>query len=168
MAQKPGYDVIIEGEAGLMSITGERGGSPVKVGVAITDLSTGLFTHGAILAALLDRYKTGLGQKIDVSLLECQVAGLANIAHSHLIGGVKAQKWGTQHASIVPYQAFKTSDGHIVIGAGNDRQFVSLCNAIGRPDLAQEERFSNNSNRVKHREELVISYTTEFLFRGTR
>jgi crotonobetainyl-CoA:carnitine CoA-transferase CaiB-like acyl-CoA transferase len=109
MAQKPGYDVIIEAEGGLMSITGERDGPPVKVGVAVTDLSTGLYAHGAILAALFERQKTGLGQKIDVSLLECQVAGLANIASSHLIGGVEAERWGTQHASIVPYQVlYKT------------------------------------------------------------
>lgn len=103
-AQKPGYDVIIEAEAGLMHITGEKSGQPVKVGVAITDLTTGLYAHGAILAALFERLKSGKGQKIDISLLECQVASLANIGHNYLIGGMEAERLGTEHASIVPYQ----------------------------------------------------------------
>lgn len=105
-AKKPGYDVIIEAEAGLMHITGEDKRPPVKVGVAITDLTTGLYAHGAILAALFERTNSGKGQKIDVSLLECQVANLANIGHNYLIGGMEAQRLGTEHASIVPYQVF--------------------------------------------------------------
>jgi succinate--hydroxymethylglutarate CoA-transferase len=103
-AKKPGYDVIIEAEGGLMHITGEDNRPPVKVGVAITDLTTGLYAHGAILAALFERTKSGQGQKIDVSLLECQVANLANIGHNYLLGGMEAQRLGTEHASIVPYQ----------------------------------------------------------------
>ena len=103
-ANKPGYDVIIEAEAGLMHITGENSRPPVKVGVAITDLTTGLYAHGAILGALLARSKSGKGQKIDVSLLECQVANLANIGHNYLIGGLEADRLGTEHQSIVPYQ----------------------------------------------------------------
>ena len=138
-----------------MHITGEKNGPPVKVGVALTDLTTGLYAHGAILAALLVRSKTQMGQKIDVSLLECQVASLVNIAHSYLIGGIEAQRWGTQHASIVPYQSFKTQNGYIVIGAGNDRQYAKLCQCFGRPELAKDPKFLTNADRVSNREELV-------------
>ncbi|KAL2914651.1 hypothetical protein HK105_205790 [Polyrhizophydium stewartii] len=153
---RSGYDVIIEAEAGLMHITGEPDGPPVKVGTAVTDLATGLYAHGAILAALLARGRTGRGQKVDVSLLETQVTLLANVAHSYLIGGVEARRWGTQHSSIVPYQAFPTADGSIVFGAGNDRQYAKLCTAaLERPDLAADPRFATNGARVKHRRELV-------------
>ncbi|KAJ3022060.1 hypothetical protein HKX48_007100 [Thoreauomyces humboldtii] len=154
-AHRPGYDVITEAEAGLMGITGDQDGPPAKAGVAVVDLLTGLYAHGAVLAALLSRATTGVGQKIDVSLLETQVASLANIGHSYLIGGVEAKRWGTQHASIVPYQAFPTQDSHLVVGAGNDGQFRKLCNAIGRPDLPQNPKFANNSARVAARVELI-------------
>ncbi|KAH6562442.1 hypothetical protein BASA62_009155 [Batrachochytrium salamandrivorans] len=150
-----GYDLIIEAEAGLMHITGEKDGPPVKVGVAMTDIATGLYTHGAILAALFARVRTQVGQKIDSSLLECQVASLANISHSYLLAGQEATRWGTQHSAIVPYQAFPTQDGDIIIGVGNDKQFVKLCDAIGRPELATHAKFSTNSLRVVHRDELV-------------
>ncbi|KAJ1564118.1 hypothetical protein HK096_009524, partial [Nowakowskiella sp. JEL0078] len=167
-AQRAGYDVIIEAEAGLMHITGEPDGNPVKVGVAITDMVTGnpgLYTHGAIMAALLARSKSGVGQKIDASLLvrtgimfhhnECQVATLANIGHSHLIGGLEGKRWGTAHASIVPYQVFETSDGFVVFGAGNDKQYQKVMTALGRTDLAEKEKFKTNSLRVEHRNELI-------------
>ncbi|TPX59025.1 hypothetical protein SpCBS45565_g07855 [Spizellomyces sp. 'palustris'] len=154
-AKAPGYDVITEAEAGLMYITGEPDGPPVKVGVAITDMTTGLYTHGAVLAALLARARTGLGQKLDISLLECQVASLANIAHSYLIGGQEAKRWGTQHAAIVPYQAFPTKDSFIVVGAGNDGQFRKLCTKIERLDLVEDEKFKTNSARVENRKELI-------------
>ena len=150
-----GYDVVIEAEAGLMHITGEEGGNPVKVGVAITDLSTGLYAHGAIMAALIGRTRTGNGQKLDLSLLECQVASLANIAHNYLIGGEEAQRWGTKHPSIVPYQAFPTLDGQIVIGAGNDTQFKKLSEALGKPEWHVSPKFKSNANRVETRVELV-------------
>jgi succinate--hydroxymethylglutarate CoA-transferase len=136
-SQKPGYDVVIEAEAGLMHITGTPA-SPVKVGVAITDISTGLYAKGAILAALFDRTRTGKGQKIDVSLLECQVACLANVGSSYLIGGVEAKRWGTEHAAIVPYQSFETGDFPIVVGVGNEGQWGKFCGAIGRDDLAND------------------------------
>lgn len=118
-----GYDVVIEGEAGLMHITGEPDGSPCKVGVAVTDISTGLYTHGAIIAALFGRMKTGKGAWIDCNLFETQVAGLANIASNYLIAGQEAKRHGTSHPSIVPYQVFPCGEGgFIMIGAGNDRQ----------------------------------------------
>ncbi|KAJ3128207.1 hypothetical protein HK098_004953 [Nowakowskiella sp. JEL0407] len=154
-AHRAGYDVIIEAEAGMMHITGEPNGTPVKVGVAITDMVTGLYTHGAIMAALFARTKTGMGQKIDASLLESQVSTLANIGHSYLIGGLEGKRWGTSHASIVPYQAFKTKDGYVVFGAGNDKQYKKVITAFGRADLADHEKFRTNQLRVKHREDLV-------------
>ncbi|KAG0244457.1 hypothetical protein BGW41_007749 [Actinomortierella wolfii] len=154
-ASRPGYDVMIEAEAGLMYITGEQNGPPVKVGVAVTDLTTGLYAHGAIMAALLARAKTGRGQHIDCSLLDSQVATLANIASSYLIAGQEAQRWGTSHPSIVPYQVLPSRDSHIMIGAGNDGQFKILCRVMGLEHLPDDHRFKTNSDRVKHREELI-------------
>ncbi|KAI8619322.1 CoA-transferase family III domain-containing protein [Chytriomyces sp. MP71] len=154
-SQNAGYDVIIEAEAGLMHITGTRE-TPVKVGVAITDITTGLYAHGAIMAALLARtHNGGMGQKIDVSLLECQVSALANVAHAYLIGGMEAERLGTEHASIVPYQSFPTKDGHIVIGAGNDGQFLKLCKVIGADHLATNPDYASNQLRVKNRVVLI-------------
>jgi len=142
---------------GLLSITGAEDGSPAKVGVAITDICAGLFCHGAIIAALFSRDRTGKGQKIDISLLEAQVATLANAASYFLVSGQLPKRMGTAHSSIVPYQAFETSDGHIIVGALNDHQFVRLCEALHRPDLIIDERFKSNPDRVKHREFLVAN-----------
>ncbi|KAF9026102.1 CAIB/BAIF family enzyme [Hymenopellis radicata] len=151
-----GYDVIIEGEAGLMHITGEPDRPPAKVGVAATDIATGLYTHGAIMAALFSRQQTGKGVWIDCNLFESQIAGLANIASNYLIAGQEASRHGTAHPSIVPYQVFSCKDGFIMIGAGNDRQFASFCTKIlNLPDLSTDPRFSSNINRVQNREELV-------------
>ncbi|KAI9350192.1 CoA-transferase family III domain-containing protein [Obelidium mucronatum] len=161
-----GYDVIIEAEAGLMHITGTKE-APVKVGVAITDITTGLYAHGAIMAALIARGKTGVGQKIDVSLLESQVSALANIAHAYLIGGVEPERLGTEHASIVPYQSFPTKDGQIVIGAGNDNQFLKFCEAIGRPDFAKDHMYASNQLRVKNRGSLIPKINDVLLKRST-
>ena len=166
-AHRPGYDVIIEAEGGLMHITGEPDGEPVKVGVAIIDLVTGLYAHGAIMAALLARQKSGKGQKIDLSLLESQLAVLVNIGSNYLIGEQEAKRWGTRHASIVPYQAFKTMDSRIVVGAGNDRQFKSLCTAMDRVELINDTRFIDNASRVKHRKELVELLETQFQTQST-
>ncbi|KAJ1910530.1 hypothetical protein IWQ60_010610 [Tieghemiomyces parasiticus] len=153
-AQRAGYDVMVEAEGGLMYITGERDGTPVKVGVAITDLSTGLYAHGAIMAALISRGRTGRGQHLDISLLDCQLASLANIASSYLTAGIEAQRWGTSHPSIVPYRAFPTADGSIVVGGGNDRQFRVLCEHLGLPDLLNDPRYRSNRDRVQHRDTL--------------
>ncbi|ORX90532.1 CoA-transferase family III [Basidiobolus meristosporus CBS 931.73] len=161
-AKRPGYDVIIEAEAGLMHITGETDGQPVKVGVAITDLTTGLYAHGAIMASLLNRMRTNRGQKVDLSLLECQVASLANIGSNYLIGGNEATRWGTSHPSIVPYQVFPTLDGYIMIGAGNDGQFRSLCRAIRQEELLADSEYQTNSLRVKNRSKLIETLSDIF------
>jgi succinate--hydroxymethylglutarate CoA-transferase len=163
---------------GLMHITGSRDGPPVKVGVAITDLTTGLYTSNSIMAALIGRGKTGLGQHIDVSLSDCQVASLANIASSALVSGEKdTGRWGTAHrefnawrlqqltvpASIVPYKGFKTADGDILLGGGNDKLFRILCERIGKPEWATDPKFISNSDRVKNRSDLetIIEQVTQ-------
>ncbi|KAJ1914083.1 hypothetical protein H4219_004937 [Mycoemilia scoparia] len=151
---KAGYDVMIEAEAGLMHITGEKGGNPVKVGVAITDLTTGLYAHGAIMAALLARQRTKRGQHLDLSLLESQVASLANIGSNYLIGGKEAVRWGTQHPSIVPYRTFETKNGAVCLGGGNDSQFKVLVTRLDLGHLADDPRFSQNKDRVKNRDDL--------------
>jgi len=154
-AERGGYDVIVQAVGGLMSITGEPDGPPVKVGVAMTDICTALYAHGAILAALYARDRTGTGQRIDVSLLETQIAALINIASSYLNAGEIPGKWGTAHVNIVPYQAFQMKDGHMIIGAANDRLWVKLCEGIGLPEVAHDPKYATNAQRVEHREEIV-------------
>jgi len=148
---------------GLMHITGARDGPPVKVGVAVTDLTTGLYTSNSVIAALFGRMKTGRGQHIDVALSDCQVATLANIASSCLISGKRdTGRWGTSHPSIVPYKAFKTSDGDILLGGGNDRLYGIICNRLEKPEWATDERFRTNALRVQNRdtlEELIENET---------
>ncbi|KAJ5112760.1 hypothetical protein N7532_000805 [Penicillium argentinense] len=154
-SQRAGYDAIAAAEAGLMHITGERDGPPTRPGLGLVDMSTGLFLHGAILAALYMRQQTGKGQKIDGSLFESQISLLTNVAMSWLNGGVEAQRWGTAHPSIVPYQAFKTTDSYIVLGAVNNRQYQLLCKLLDRQDLATDPRFAENTDRVQNRDELT-------------
>lgn len=171
-SSRAGYDVMVEAEFGLMHITGARDGPPVKVGVAVTDLTTGLYTSNSIMAALLGRAKTGLGQHIDVALSDCQTATLANIASSCLISGEKdSGRWGTAHrkcgrpchpnglsdiiaASIVPYRSFKTRDGDVLLGGGNDRLFGILCDGLDRPAWKDDPLFKTNADRVANRDEL--------------
>ncbi|KAM0535489.1 hypothetical protein ACHAQF_001987 [Verticillium nonalfalfae] len=154
-SNRAGYDVMVEAEFGLMHITGSRDGPPVKVGVAVTDLTTGLYTSNSIMAALLARAKTGRGQHIDVSLSDCQTATLANIASSCLISGKKdSGRWGTAHPSIVPYRSFKTRDGDILFGGGNDRLYGILCEGLGRPELRDDPKYITNAQRVANRIEL--------------
>ncbi|KAI0632334.1 CAIB/BAIF family enzyme [Trametes polyzona] len=155
-----GYDVIVEAEAGLMHITGEPDGPPCKVGVAVTDIATGLYAHGAIMAALLSRQQSGQGVWIDCNLFESQLAGLANIASNYLIAGQQGSRHGTAHPSIVPYQVFPCKDGFIMIGAGNDKQFKLFAEKIlDRPDLPEDPKFSTNKARVANRQELVALIT---------
>ncbi|KAG4032149.1 hypothetical protein MFRU_007g00620 [Monilinia fructicola] len=155
---RAGYDVMVEAEMGLMHITGSRDGPPVKVGVAVTDLTTGLYTSNSIMAALLARGRTGRGQHIDVALSDCQVATLSNLASSCLISGDKDEgRWGTAHPSIVPYRSYKTKDGDILFGGGNDRLFGLLCDGLGRSDWKEDPRFVVNTARVAHRAELDSS-----------
>ncbi|KAK1836558.1 CoA-transferase family III domain-containing protein [Podospora conica] len=154
-SQRAGYDVMVEAEFGLMHITGNRDGPPVKVGVAVTDLTTGLYTSNAIMAALLSRAKTGRGQHIDAALSDCQTATLANIASSCLVSGEKdTGRWGTAHPSIVPYKSFQTKDGDILFGGGNDRLFGILCDGLGRPEWKENPKYQINAQRVAHRNEL--------------
>ncbi|KAL8684874.1 MAG: hypothetical protein Q9218_008093 [Villophora microphyllina] len=146
---RAGYDVMVEAEMGLMHITGPRDGPPVKVGVAVTDLTTGLYTSNAIMAALIARGKTGKGQHIDVALSDCQVATLSNIASSALISGEPdSGRWGTSH---LPYRSFATSNGDILLGGGNDRLFGILCDKLSKPDWKTDTRFNTNSSRVANR-----------------
>lgn len=140
---------------GLLHVTGEKNGRPVKVGIPATDLATGLHAFGAIMTALYYREKTGKGQKIDCNLLSTQISLMINIASNYLNCGVEGQRWGTAHANVVPYQAFPTKDGEIVIGATSNAQFVDLCKKIGREDMITDPRFKNNSDRVVNREVLI-------------
>ncbi|PPQ81281.1 hypothetical protein CVT25_015065 [Psilocybe cyanescens] len=151
-----GYDVIIEAEAGLMHITGEPDRPPAKVGVAATDIATGLYAHGAIMAALLSRQQTGKGVWIDCNLFESQIAGLANIASNYLIAGKEASRHGTAHPSIVPYQVFPCKDGFLMIGAGNNKQFKTLAEKVLEdPSLATNPKFATNDARVENRTDLL-------------
>lgn len=154
-SNRPGYDLLIQAMGGMMSITGTPESGPLKIGVALTDVITGLYIHGAVLAALFERERTGKGQHVEVSLLESQIAALVNIGSSYLNAGVEPVLRGNAHPSIVPYQSFETKDGHIVIGAGNDGQFVRLCESIGHPSLASDERYLTNALRVENRKELI-------------
>jgi crotonobetainyl-CoA:carnitine CoA-transferase CaiB-like acyl-CoA transferase len=169
-ASRAGYDLLIQGMGGLMSITGDPdgapGGGPMKVGVAITDILTGMYAATAVLAALAHRERTGRGQHVDLALLDVQVAMLANQAQSYLVTGRPPARVGNAHPSIVPYQAFATLDGHVILAVGNDGQFVRLCEVIGRPELARDPRFCTNPARVAHRAELVPTLAS--LFAGRR
>jgi formyl-CoA transferase len=165
-AARPGYDFAIQGIGGLMSITGERdalpGGGPQKVGVAVVDVMTGMYASTAILAALANRASTGEGRYIDVALLDVQVAMLANVGMNYLVGGTVPQRWGNAHPNIVPYQAFETGDGQIVIAIGNDGQFAHFCRVLGKPEWSADARFASNPARVKHRD-LLLPLITEAL-----
>lgn len=154
-AAMPAYDVMISALGGLMGITGPAGGPPCKVGVAITDVCAGLVMQGAILGALLARHRTGKGQRIETSLLDTQVAALANIASNFLVAGAVTGPQGTAHTSIVPYQDFRCADQSVVVGALNDSQFRNLAKCIGRSELADDSKFATNPQRVANRLELV-------------
>jgi crotonobetainyl-CoA:carnitine CoA-transferase CaiB-like acyl-CoA transferase len=154
-AQEPGYDAMIQASAGLMSITGPEHGGPQKVGVAIADIMAGMYAANAILAALQARERTGQGQRIDVPLYDSQVAWLANQNMNYLVGGVVPGRMGTAHPNLVPYQAFATRDGDLMLAIGNDRQFADLMDCIGHADLAADPKFAGNAARIQHREELV-------------
>ncbi|XP_041736985.2 succinate--hydroxymethylglutarate CoA-transferase isoform X6 [Coregonus clupeaformis] len=138
-------------------------GDPVRPGVAMTDLATGLYTHGAIMAALLQRHKTGRGVHIDCNLLSTQVACLTHIAANYLNAGKEARRWGTAHESIVPYQGFRTKDGYLVVAAGNDKQFVKVCKVLGLNHLSEEPNYKSNTLRVQHRQELLHILSQRFL-----
>jgi len=156
---RAGYDYAIQGLGGLMSVTGERdgrpGGGPQKVGIAVADLFTGLYSTVAILAALRHRDATGCGQHIDMALLDTQVAMLANLGANYLVTGVAPKRAGNAHQNIVPYQVFEAADGYLILAVGNDAQFARFCDVAGRPEWARDDRFLRNADRVRHRELLV-------------
>ena len=158
-APRPGYDFIFQGMGGLMSITGERdgqpGAGPQKVGIAITDVLTGMYASVAILAAVTHRERTGQGQYIDMALLDTIVAFNANQILSFFCSGKVPMRWGNAHPQVVPYEVFATADGHIILAVGNDSQFASFCQVAGCPELAQESRFKTMSQRIVHRAELI-------------
>ncbi|NNC99174.1 MAG: CoA transferase [Gammaproteobacteria bacterium] len=155
MASQPGYDYLIQGLGGLMSITGlpddQPGGGPQRVGVAITDITTGLYATIGILSALQHRHNTGEGQYIDLALLDTMVGWLANQASSYLTGGTLPQRTGNWHPNLAPYQPFRSSDGSFILAVGNDSQFANLCNFLGIPELVEDVRFRTNPNRNKNR-----------------
>lgn len=161
-APRPGYDFIAQGMGGVMDLTGEPDGDPQKMGVAFADLFTGLYAVVAIQAALRERERSGCGQHIDVALLDSMVGVLANQALNFLVSGASPQRLGNCHPNIAPYQVFQAADGPFTLAVGNDRQFEALCAAFDAAPLAQDARFTSNSGRVMHREELAGSLTTIF------
>ena len=152
---RPGYDFVIQAQGGIMSITGPAEGEPYKVGVAIADITTGLFAATAILAALHERQHSGRGQAIDVALLDAQVAWLANVAQNYLATGVTPARYGNAHPSIVPYETFLTKDGAIAVAIGTDEQYRKFCLKIDRSDLCEDDRFRTNRARVANRDILI-------------
>jgi formyl-CoA transferase len=167
MSDWPGYDLIVQAWGGLMSITGTPDGEPTKVGVAIIDIVAGLMLGKAITAALFAREKLGVGQRIDTSLLEAEVACLINVGSNYLVEGKIPSRWGNAHPSIVPYQSFKTADGYLVLGVASEGIWRRFCQAIGKVDLADDPRFAKNSNRVENRTELIKILSQIFLSRTT-
>ena len=161
-AGRPGYDFIIQAEGGLMGITGPEEGPPSRVGVPIIDIPAGMFAATAILAALRARDATGEGQQVDLSLLETGVALLTNVGSNYLVGGEPPRRLGNAHPNIAPYEAFRARDRWIALAAANQRQWKRLCDAIGRPDLAQDPRFATNEARVAHRPEMVAELEAAF------
>ena len=154
-SSRAGYDFMIQAMGGLMSVTGEPDGQPMKVGVALADVMTGLYAANAVQAALLHRNETGIGQHIDMALLDVQVATLANQAMNFLVGGKPPGRLGNAHPNIVPYEAFATADGHVILTVGNDGQFARFCKLAGAPELADNPAFATNALRVSNREDLV-------------
>jgi crotonobetainyl-CoA:carnitine CoA-transferase CaiB-like acyl-CoA transferase len=159
---RPGYDFLVQARGGVMGITGQPGGEPTKVGVAISDIVCGLFASNAILAALHRRSVTGEGARIEVPLFESTLGWLANRGQEYLTSGEDTGLIGNAHPSIVPYQTFDASDKPIVVAVGNNAQFANLCKAIGRPELAEDERYATNPDRVANREDLIVELQKEF------
>ena len=163
---RPGYDIIVQALSGLMSITGQPGGEPTKVGVALLDVVCGLYAANAILAALVERGRTGRGRHVEVSLFDASVASLVNQGANHLLGGEVPTALGNAHPNIVPYQLFHAHDRSFILAAGNDRLFARTCGVIERPDLARDPRFATNDVRVRHREILIPLLEAAFATRS--
>lgn len=168
LSDQPGYDLIIEGMAGFMSVTGDPNGKPMKAGVPISDLLTGMYATSAILAAVIHRQKTGEGQYLDIALMDTQVASMANVAQSYLMTGIAPGLQGNQSSSVVPYQTFQTKDGFITVVAGNDMQFKALMQVCKRTDLAEDARFTSNALRIKYKHELIHQLELVFVQHPTQ
>jgi len=154
-AARAGYDYIVQGMSGLMSVTGEPSTQPQKVGVAVTDIYTGIYASTGILAALHQREKTGKGQLVDMALFDVALATMANQAMNFLASGKAPSRMGNAHPNIVPYQVFDCSDGYIIIASGNDSQYRKLCAVLGQPDLGTDPKYATNADRLAHRDEIV-------------
>nr|HET6901058.1 CoA transferase [Ktedonobacteraceae bacterium] len=154
-AMRPGYDFVAQAESGIMSVTGEADGEPQRVGTPVADNTAGMFACMSILAALYVRKSTGKGQHIDISLFEAAVSLLGNVSSNHLISGAEAPRLGNSHPNIVPYQAFRTKNGYIVVSCGNDRLYQSFCVLMGHEELATDPRFATNPLRIHNRNELI-------------
>jgi len=167
---RPGYDFLVQAMGGLMSVTGQpdgaEGAGPQKVGVALTDIMTGLYATIGILAALAERDRSGLGQHVDLALLDVTAATLANQATNYLVGGLNPTRLGNAHPNIVPYQSFVASDGHLIVAVGNDGQFRRYVDVLDCPELADDERFETNRDRVHNRDALVPLLQAKMLQRG--
>ncbi|MDC7810584.1 CaiB/BaiF CoA transferase family protein [Sphingomonas koreensis] len=176
IAERPGYDYVIQAEGGLMSVTGPVDGEPMKVGVAVADLFTGMAAAQAILAALIAADRDGAGQHLDMALYDCQLAMLANVGSAALVAGTEPRRYGNGHPTVVPYQLFDTLDGQVVVAVGNDAQFAAFATRLlDRPDLATDERFAKNGSRVANRDALLAEimplmrrHTTEWWLAGLR
>jgi len=166
-APKPAYDMVVQGMGGIMSITGHPGGPPTRVGASIGDITAGLFTAIGIASALHHRHATGQGMKVDVAMLDCQVAILENALSRYFLTNRSPQPLGARHASIAPFAAFATADGHIIIAAGTDALFGKLCAALGRPDLARDARFLTNDLRAEHVDALSAALEAILRARGS-
>ena len=169
-ADQPGYDAMMQASAGLMSVTGppdSEGGEPQKVGVAISDIMTGMYAATAILAAVASRNDGGNGQHIDLALYDSQVAWLANQNMNYLVGGLVPERQGTAHPNIVPYQVFATANGHLMLAVGNEAQFKACVEMLGCPDLATDPRFMSNAARIEHRQELIDMLAEKFVARDS-
>ena len=153
-APKPGYDLLAQGFGGIMSVTGEPGGVPMKVGLGIADVMCGMYATVGILAALRHRDATGVGQHIDLALVDTQIAWLINVGVNHLISGRLPERWGNDHPNIVPYGVYEASDGHVIVAVGNDSQFERLCEFLGIPHLSDDARYSTNPARLANRRSL--------------
>lgn len=154
-ARRPGYDTVIQAQGGLMSVTGPADGEPSKVGIAVTDITAGLYAATSILAALHHRARTGEGQQIDIALFDVQLSWLANVGSAYLVAGRPPKRYGNAHPTIVPYQPFPAADGNVMVAVGNDGQFARFCEVLGRPEWATDPRYATNPARVANREQLI-------------
>ncbi|MDR3565025.1 MAG: CoA transferase [Negativicutes bacterium] len=161
-SERPAYDVIVQGMGGIMSITGQENGEPTRVGASVGDITAGLFAAFGTMTALYNREVTGIGQKVDVSMLDCQVAILENAIARYVSSGVVPKPIGNRHPSITPFEAFKAKDGYVIIAVGNDRLWATFCNLIGKPEMITDERFVSNPKRTENQKSLKAILDTVF------